>query len=783
MSILLISLLMAKSTIQSGEPKLQSVPFTQVQISDTFWSPRQKTNREVSLPHSLDMLEAAGNIKNLDLAIEGKHTDYSGPVFMDSDLYKVIEAVSFSLATHPDATLDTRLDGIIAKIAKAQMADGYLDTWYQVNEPDKRFTNLRDNHEMYCGGHLIEAAVAHYQATGKRTLLNVAIKLADNLDRVFGEGPGKRAGYCGHPEIELALIKLWKATGEERYFKLAEFFVSHRGEHFFAKEHGTATERYDGTYWLDQVPIRQQTAIVGHAVRAGYLLSGVTDVMAEDGDPGLKQMIDRVWNNATQRRMYVTGGIGTSGSNEGFTTDYDLPNFTAYQETCASVAMAMWNERLALLYGDAKYVDVMERTLYNGVLAGGSADGTKYFYDNPLASKGAHHRSGWFSCACCPPNEARTLASIGGYAYGVSANDLYVNLFMQGSMKAKVGGQEIALDVKTQYPWDGKVVFDVKQGGTFNLRLRKPEWCPEASVKVNGETLTPSLEKGYLVLNRAWKAGDTIDYAMDMPVRRLEADPRVKDDQGRLALARGPLIYCMEAADNPGGVLNVALPADARLTTQLDKSILGGLVTINGTGTCRTETDWPGGLYRPHEELKSVKIKAIPYYAWDNRAVGEMQVWIPTAPPVSVARGPEGRAKVSVSYLSSNAQPNGVNDGVEPKSSGEQPSELCHWWPHKGGDEWVQYTWSKPLVSSGARVYFFDDTGRGECRLPSDWHLEYLDGGAWKPVAHSGAYPIQMSHWCEVHFSPITTTALRLTVTMQPGWAAGVRQWQVISGD
>lgn len=560
--------------------RLTPVPFTQVEIKDRFWAPKQEVNRRVSLPHSLDMLEESGTIHNFELAAQGARTGFKGFVFMDSDAYKSLEAISFSLATHPDPVLEKRVDAVIATIAKAQMPDGYIDTYYEINAPDKRFTNLRDNHELYCMGHLIEAGVAHHRATGKRTLLDVAIKAANKIDSVFGEG--KRMGYPGHPELELALVKLANETGDQRYFNLAKFFVSNRGSKYFAIEHKTPLDQYDGTYWQDQVPIRDQETMVGHAVRDGYLLSGVTDVMAKTEDPGLVAMVDRVWSSATGKRMYVTGGIGASGANEGFTTDYDLPNFTAYQETCASVAMAMWNERLANLYGDSKYADLMELALYNGVLAGGSLDGTKYFYVNPLASRGGHHRSGWFSCACCPPNEARTLASIGGYAY-----------------------------------------------------------------------------------------------------------------------------------------------------------------------------------------------------AWDNRTPGEMQVWIPTVPPTPVIRGLEGMAEVSVSYLSGNAQPEGVNDGSEPKSSGEQPEQLCHWWPHKGTQEWVQYTWERPQTLSHARAYFFDDTGRGECRYPDSWHLEYRDGSAWKPVVALNPYETKGDKWNEVSFQPISTTAMRLVVKMKEGWAAGVRQWQV----
>ena len=532
--------------------KCESVPLTQVKIHDSFWAPRRDTNRKVSLVHNLDMLERSGNVRNFELAAAGKHEGYSGPVYMDSDIYKAIEAVSYSLATDPDPDLDKRVDAMIAKIAAAQMPDGYLDTHYQVNLPTKRFTNLRDHHELYCAGHLFEAAAAHFQATGKRTLLDVATRYADHIASIFGDGPGKRMGYPGHPECELALVKLWRATGQRRYFDLARFFIENRGTHFFATEHATPLDQYDGTYWLDEVPIRERRTIAGHAVRAGYLFSGVVDVARETGDAALLAMIDRVWKDATLKKTYVTGGIGPSGSNEGFTTEYDLPNLTAYQETCASVAMAMWNHRLNLLYGDARYADCVEQALYNGVLAGVSLDGKKFFYDNPLESRGDHHRSDWFGCACCPPNEARTLSGLGEYVYATSDRALWVNLYVKGSVEATVAGTRVAMDVTTDYPWESgvKLVLRPEREATFGLRLRVPGWCLGASAKVNGAAASAPVERGYFVLERAWKSGDVVDLDLPMPMRRIEASPLVADDRGSLAIARGPIVYCLEGCDH-----------------------------------------------------------------------------------------------------------------------------------------------------------------------------------------------------------------------------------------
>lgn len=774
----------AKAAGREGFMKLRAVPFTAVTIADSFWAPRQETNRKVSIPHSLRMLEESGNIANLELAAAGAHAGYKGPVFMDSDLYKAIEGASYSLATHPDPVLDREVDSIIAKIAAAQMKDGYLDTWYIVNAPDRRWTNLRDNHELYCAGHLFEAAVAHFQATGKRNFLNVAIKLADHIDSVFGDG--KRMGYPGHPEIELALVKLWRATGEKRYFNLAKFFIVNRGQHFFAKEHNTDPARYDGTYWQDNVPIREHKSIVGHAVRAGYLMSGVVDVARETGDEGLLKMVNRVWRNTTERNMYITGGIGPSASNEGFTHDYDLPNLTAYQETCASVAMAMWNHRLNLLTGDSKYADLLELSLYNGILSGVSLDGSRFFYVNPLESRGNHHRQGWYGCACCPPNVTRTLAQLGGYAYATDDSGITVNLYIQGTARAKVGDRTIALNVTTDYPWDGVVRIRpvTDPPASLDIRLRIPGWCQGPLLEINHDRIGRLVrERGYLVLHRTWKTGDEIKLDLPMPARRVAANPNVKDDAGCLAIQRGPIVYALEQCDNSAPIHDIAIPADSEIRPVHESGVLGGVTALKGTGITVADTDWKNELYAASPPPRRIEFTAIPYYAWDNRAPGEMRVWMPVNPPPARAGGLEAKAQVSMSFVSGNCQPWGINDGIEPKSSGEQPAALCHWWPHKGRDEWVQYTWKQPVTLSGARVYWFDDTGRGECRLPASWKMEYLDGSTWKPVQAESDYGIGLDRWYEVRFQPVQTNALRLSLRMKPGWAAGIHEWKVIEDE
>lgn len=760
--------------------KLEPVPFTKVRIADRFWTPRQETNRKITVDHSLKMLDEAGNFLVMRLAAEGKHEGYKGLLFTDSDLYKTLEGISYTLAAHPNPALDKRVDEIIAMIAAAQQPDGYIDTWFQVTRPQDKFKNLRDWHELYCAGHMFEAAVAHHQATGKTNFLNVAIKYANLIYDKFG--PSGKPGYCGHPEIELALVKLWKDTKDARYFELARRMVEHRGEGYFATEHNTPKDEYDGTYWLDDMPIADHKDIKGHAVRAAYLLSGTADVARETEDPKLTAMLRRVWRSATERRVFITGGIGPSASNEGFTVDYDLPNLTAYQETCASIAMSLWGQRMALLFGDASYMDSVERALYNGVLSGIGLDGKGFFYVNPLASMGNHHRQPWFQCACCPPNVLRTIASVGGYAYATSKDSLYVNLFIAGGVDAQVGGRPVSLDVQTDYPWDGKVELRQKSAGSYALRVRNPGWCRGASVKVNGAVIDAKVERGYFVIDRSWRAGDVVTLDLPMPVEQIEAHPGVKEDRGRSAIQRGPLVYCAEQVDNDMPVDELVVPIGAKLEARSHSDVLGGVTLIEGDAARYEPADWERKLYQPSARSQPAKARFVPYCFWDNRKPGRMEVWLPTAPPPARVVGPEGKAEVSLSFRSGNAQPWGINDGVEPASSGEQPKALCHFWPHKGGEEWVQYTWKKSQKITGIDVYWFDDTGRGECRLPESWKLQALIGGAWQDVAFKPE-AAQLDKWNKIEFVPVETTALRLVVKQRPGWASGIHEWKVTVSD
>ncbi|HOF87052.1 MAG TPA: glycoside hydrolase family 127 protein [Armatimonadota bacterium] len=614
--------------------RFTAVPFTKVRVDDAFWAPRMAVNRERTIPHQYRMCLETGRIGAY--ALDWRPGMEPAPhVFWDSDVAKWIEAAAYSLATHPDPALDALLDATIARIASAQQPDGYLNPHFTVVEPDKRWTNLRDLHELYCAGHLIEAAAAHFQATGKRALLDVMRRYADYIERVFGTGPGQMRGYCGHEEIELALVKLARATGEARYLALAQYFVDERGRqpYYFDAEAQARGENpatsYMGRYEYCQahLPVREQREVVGHAVRAMYLYAAMADLAGETGDAALLAACEALWADLTLKKLYLTGGIGPSRHNEGFTGHYDLPNETAYAETCAAIGLVFWAHRMLQLDCDGRYADVMERALYNGALSGVSLDGTTFFYENPLASTGARHRQDWFGCACCPPNVARLLASLGGYIYGEREDALAVHLYVQSRVETGLA----ALRVETRYPWDGAVRITVDpRAARFTLRLRVPGWCREYRLAVNGAPLEAPVERGYLCLARDWAAGDTVTLELAMPVERLEAHPTVQADVGRVALQRGPLVYCLEAVDHEVDVRHIVLPEDAALTPRFDQALLGGVTVLEGRAAALDETAWAGTLYRPVQDpvCRPTPLRAIPYYAWDNREPGAMTVWV-----------------------------------------------------------------------------------------------------------------------------------------------------------
>jgi uncharacterized protein len=626
------------------------VPLTDVRIDDEFWSPRLRISREQTIPYEYRQCKQTGRIDAFRL--DWRPGQEPVPhIFWDSDVAKWIEAASYSLATHPDPQLDALLDEVIALIASAQQPDGYLNTYFTVVKPGQRWTDLRDAHELYCAGHLIEAGVAHYEATGKRTLLDVVCRYADHIEGVFGRGPGQKRGYCGHEEIELALIKLYRATGEERYLRLSQYFVDERGRepYYFDLE---AAQRSRPSYFEEHFkrlhlrnlreynqshkPVCEQSEVVGHAVRAMYLYSAMADLAGETGDETLLVACRRLWDHLCATRLYITGGLGSSAQNEGFTFDHDLPNETAYAETCAAIGLVFWSHRMAQLDCDARYTDVMERALYNGVISGMSLDGTRFFYVNPLASLGDAHRQEWFDCACCPPNLARLLASLGQYIYSRGETDVAVHLYVQGSARLTMHGRNVLLRQQTRYPWEGTatILVDVDQPTAFGLRLRIPGWCRDATLRVNGEAVDVAamVSNGYLRVDRRWQSGDRVELDLPMPVERMYAHPLVRQDAGCVALQRGPLVYCLEEADNPVALHTVRLPKEAPLGARFEHDLLGGVAAITGTALVADGTEWGRTLYRPQSApLIPHPLTAIPYCAWDNRQPGQMRVWIQEA--------------------------------------------------------------------------------------------------------------------------------------------------------
>lgn len=630
--------------------RLAPVPFTAVEFNDSFWAPRIEANRSVTLPIEHAMCEQTGR-----LSVWGWHAGepFTPHWFWDSDVAKWIEAAAYTLARRRDAAVEAQIDRYVDALTRAQLPDGYANSRYIKLEPDKRWTNLRDAHELYCAGHMIEAAIAYHQATGKRALLDAMARYADHIGAMFGREPGKRRGYCGHEEIELALVKLYRATGERRYLDLAEYFVDERGrgastlhpgsgqagEHYYdleARLRGADPKDYWAkTYEYVQAhkPVREQTEVVGHAVRAMYLYCAMADLAAETGDGSLRAACERLWDHLTQKRMYVTGGIGSAGANEGFTRDYDLPDDSAYCETCAAVGLVFWAHRMFLLTGDGKYIDVLERVLYNGALTGISLDGRTFFYVNPLASDGGWQRQAWWDCACCPPNIARLLASVSGYAYATGTDGLWVNLYASGTAAVRVGDVDVAIAADTCYPWDGAVDLRVSPAhpSHFAVRLRIPEWCAHARILVNGQPWPLDVFQGYAQIEREWRAGDVVSLRLAMSARYTRAHPRARAMAGKIAAQRGPLVYCVEAADNPTAPLDVLRwPASPRaLRPEHAHDLLGGVTVLRGVGRAVDEGAWRGGLYLDGEPgAAPADILAVPYYAWANRGAGAMRVWL-----------------------------------------------------------------------------------------------------------------------------------------------------------
>ena len=623
---------------------ISPVPFTDVGINDSFWQPRMETNRIVTIPFAMKKNEETGRVENLRIAAHLKEGVFTGRRFNDTDVFKVMEGAAYSLKIYPDPELEKQLDDLIAVIAAAQERDGYL---YAARTADpshpapgagpERWSRLRGSHELYNAGHMYEAAVAHYQATGKKSFLDIAVKNANMLLRTFG--PGKRRDVPGHQEIEIGLSRLYRATGNIQYLHLAQFFLDERGRQHDGGlyDEGSPFAIYNGReYMQDHQPVLEQEEAVGHAVRATYMYAGMADVAALGNNPEYISAIDRLWDNTVSKKLYVTGGVGARHTSEAFGDAYELPNRTAYTETCAAVGNAFWNHRMFLLHGEGRYIDVLERILYNGLLSGLSLEGNRFFYQNPLESAGEHERSPWFEVSCCPGNLVRFIPSFPGYVYAQRDSRVYVNLYVQSKSQIAVDGTPVRIEQITDYPWEGTVRIKIQplSETSFSLALRIPGWARNEPVpgdlyrfaeeridplviKLNEREIDFDIRDGYTVIDRAWKTGDTVELDLPMPVRRILCHPEVKENTGRIALQRGPLVYCLEWPDNEGSVLHYHISDSTGFVTARKRDLLGGLVTIQGPAA---------EILTDGTSLERI-FEAIPYFAWAHRGRGEMTVW------------------------------------------------------------------------------------------------------------------------------------------------------------
>lgn len=789
----------AKNPNSKTDYPVKPVPFTDVHFTDNFWLPRLDTNRIITIPYDFKKCEETGRIDNFAKAGGLKKGAFVGIRYNDSDVYKVIEGASYSLSVHPDSELEKYLDALIAKIAAAQEDDGYLYTCRTIN-PDSlppntgktRWSQLKDSHELYNIGHMYEAAVAYYKATGKRSLLNVAIKSANLVNKVFGPKKDQRHGVPGHQEIEIGLVKLYRVTGDKKYLKLAKYFLDERGN---AKGHKLYVYGANGSnkiYTQDFKPVTQQFEAVGHAVRAPYMYSAMTDIAALTGDKAYKNAIDKLWQNVVYKKIYITGGIGAKQAGEAFGDNYYLPNLTAYNETCAAVANMLWNQRMFLLNGHAKYIDVMEKTLYNGFLSGVSIHGDKFFYPNPLESDGSHKRKPWFNCSCCPTNVVRFLPSLPGYVYAHKDNELFINLFIGNKAKIDMNFGELSISQTTNYPWDGNVIININpnQKTDFTVSVRIPGWINNplpgdlyhylnesknnVTIKVNGKIVKYDLKDSYAKISKTWQKGDIIEINFPMTVRKVIANDKVEEDRGKFAIERGPIVYCAEWVDNNGKVRNLLLDKKSSFSVEHKGNMIDGINIIKGQATVLSE----------NKNNKTIKNKqrftAIPYYAWAHRGSGEMSVWLPfdessanpTFPPTIASE-----SKVSASYYYD--QLAAINDQLIPENSNDHKIPRLTFWDHKGTTEWVQYDFEKETFVSFVHVYWFDDGPNGGCRIPRTWKILYKKAGKWKEISKYGKYPVTKDEFNSIEISPVKTKTLRLEVELQKDFSGGILEWKI----
>lgn len=782
------------STAQlSKDYPIQPVSFTQVNVTDNFWAPKIKTNADITIPYTLEQCRKTGRMDNFLVAAgkmtKDKLTEYT---FDDTDLYKIIEGASYGLHVTTNLQLEKYLDSLIAIIADAQEPDGYLYTFRSANmaKPhdwvgSKRWEKEEDlSHELYNSGHLFESAVAHYQATGKKNLLNIAIKNADLLVKTFGYG--KEEKFPGHQIVEIGLTKMYRVTGKQEYLDLAKFFLDLRGtpghlNHEYSQAHKKVIDQHEA---------------VGHAVRATYMYTGMADVAALTGNQQYLSAIDDIWKDVVEKKLYITGGIGATGNGEAFGKAYDLPNMSAYAETCAAIANVYWNSRMFLLHGDAKYIDVLERTLYNGLLSGVSLSGDRFFYPNPLASMGQHQRSAWFGCACCISNMTRFLPSMPGYVYAQNNNDLFVNLFVGSESTINLPVGNIKIIQKTEYPWQGKneIQIDPEKNTRFALHIRIPGWAngevvpgdlysgvikskKSVTITINGRPVKFEMQKGYAVLDRQWSKGDKVVLDLPMEILRLQSNEQVGENKNKFAFQRGPLMYCLEGPDNKdSSVLNIVVKKDAPVHTVYKPSLLNGIVTLQMKGSSTKRQLNSDELIKTEQE-----VIAIPYYAWANRGPGEMEVWIPYEESAARPKAaPTIASKSKVTASISNARMlKTLNDQYEPKDSRDPSGSFLHWWPKKNTTEFVQYDFDKEYTVSQSTVYWFDDGPFGGCRIPVSWKILYKAGDQWLPVKVKSVDKIEKDKYNTVVFESVKTTALRIEIQQPDDHSTGLHEWIV----
>ena len=788
----------ASGAPEGGGAKIEPVPFKQVRLTGGFWAERIEANATTTLPHVLDQCRTTGRLSRFEIAAGRAEGKYQGAFFNDSDVYKIIEGAVYALHNRKNETLEKTCEEFIAILAEAQRPDGYLNTHFQLNEkPERRWRDIQNMHQLYCAGHLFEAAVAHYRLTGKRTLLDIAVRLADLIDSVFG--PGKMLDPPGHQEIEIGLVKLYHVTGKRKYLDLARFFLDQRGN--------PNRERIGNWYHQDHAPLIEQTEAVGHAVRATYGYCGMADVAMATGDKQYVAALDRFWENVVTKKMSLTGGIG-GGLWEAFDKAYFLPNTTAYNETCGAMANVFWNHRMFLLHGGARYLDVLERTLYNGALGGVSLAGDSFFYSNRLEARGSR-RQGWFNCACCPSNAARFFSSVARYLYATRGETLMVNLYAQSQADVKLAGRAVNVRQETDYPWSGRVRLriDPAREGEFAVALRIPGWARNrpvpgdlyhylttnqaaATLKVNARGVRLELKDGFAVIRRTWKSGDTIDLDLPMPVRRVLANKALLDDVGLVALERGPLVYCVEGMDVGKGAeaLNLRIGADATFKTEHRKDLLGGVTVITGE-----VMDVQRGPDKVSVIEKPLPLVAIPYYARSNRDAAPMVVWMledssrAVLPPIPTIAA---TSRVTASVEKGNFR--ALNDQITPVRSGDA-SRGTFDWGKRGTREWVQYDFSKAENVSAVEVYWYARFGT-TTQLPESWKLLYRDGEKFIPVANKEPYAVKSDRFNRVAFKPVRTTALRIEATLQDAYvetylagkdeqpkkmSAGILEWRV----